>query len=280
MNPSLRRALFLVASFLVVLPGCAFLQNAFKNVFEKPSFKFKTANLADASLSGMTVDLVYTLDNPNDFGLSLADVDYKLFVEDKQVVAGQPKDGLTLKAKGESDLTFPAGIKFKDLSPVLQTFLNQDTAKYRAEGSIGVKTPVGVIRFPLSKSGVFEIPKVPQLAIESPRISSLTFTGAKMDLPIVLKNRNSFPLPLANLTGNVLVGGARVGALSSENLGILAPGESRTVNLPVTIQFASALSAANAIRSGKGNVALQGQLHSGGEALPIEVSDIVDFLKK
>src|SRR5688572_5335062 len=136
----MRRLLLLSLLGCAVLgTGCAALRDFFLSAFQKPTLRFKQARLADAALSGVTLDLVYSLENPNAIGLSLAEVDYALFVEGKQVVAGKPPNGLQIAANGQSDLTFPANIKFADVAPVVQTFLTQDTARYRAEGHIGVQ---------------------------------------------------------------------------------------------------------------------------------------------
>ena len=51
------------------------------------------------------------------------------------------------------------------------------------------------------------------------------------------------------------------------------------VKVPVTINFASALQAANAIRQGKGQLALTGQLQSGTASLPINLSEFENFLR-
>jgi hypothetical protein len=56
-------------------------------------------------------------------------------------------------------------VKFADVAPVLETFLTKDKASYRAEGSIGLKTPLGVIPIPLKQEGTFPIPKLPQVAL-------------------------------------------------------------------------------------------------------------------
>ncbi len=275
-----RSRLLVATACLLMLTGCAALQNLFKKAFQKPRFTFKTARLSQASLSDATVDLVYQLDNPNPLGLSLASVNYAFFVEDKQVVAGTPPTGLNIAAKGKSDLVFPANVRFAELVPVVSTFLNKDAARYRAQGSIGVKTPLGVLSFPLQHEGTFEIPKVPQVQFNAPRITTMSLQGATVEFPLVVKNRNSFALPVAGITGAMKIAGANVGNLSTGNLGMLEPGASRELKLPLTINFASALSAANALRSGSSaQVKMDGQLVSGSERVPLDVSQVLNFLR-
>lgn len=67
--PTMKRALLVLAVLgLTTLSGCAALQKMLKGAFKKPTLSFKTARLADASLSDATINLVYELNNPNGSG--------------------------------------------------------------------------------------------------------------------------------------------------------------------------------------------------------------------
>ncbi|WP_224244749.1 LEA type 2 family protein [Hyalangium gracile] len=272
--PTMKRSLLvLLALSLLTLTGCATL----KKLFKKPRVTFKTARLSSASLSDATVDVVYQVDNPNTFGLSLAKVDYAFFVEGKQVVAGSPRKGLQLKARDSSELVFPANVKFADIVPVVETFLTKDAAAYKVQGELGIDTPIGVISFPLTHEGTFEVPKVPNVQFEAPRISNISLTGATVEFPLSITNRNSFPLPIAGLAGDLKVAGASVGTLSTGDLGMLDGKGSRQVTLPLQINFARAASAASALRSGNAQVTWNARVTSGSQNLPINIGQLLQF---
>ncbi|XXF78770.1 LEA type 2 family protein [Myxococcaceae bacterium GXIMD 01537] len=278
MTPMKRPLLLLATLGLVTLSGCAALQSLLKGAFQQPRLTFKTARLADASLSDATVNLVYEVDNPNGFGLSLASVDYAFSVEGKQVVAGTPRNGLQLKANGKSELVFPANVKFADLVPVVETFLTKDQARFKAQGAIGIKTPVGVIRLPLEKEGTFDVPKIPSVKIESPRITNLNLTGATVEFPLTVTNRNGFPLPVGGIVGALKVAGADVGTLSTGDLGMLDASGTRQLTLPLRIDFVRALQAGNALRSGNNaQVRFDGKLTSKAQAVPVDFNQLLNF---
>jgi LEA14-like dessication related protein len=205
------------------------------------------------------VDVIYQVDNPNPFGLSLAKVDYAFFVEGKQVVAGSPNQGLQLKANGSNDLVFPANVKFADIVPVVETFLNKDNANFKVQGSVGIDThtPIGIISFPLQQEGTFEIPKIPHVQFEAPRITNISLSGATVEFPLSITNKNSFPLPIAGLAGDLKVAGASVGTLSTGNLGLLDGRGSKQVTLPLQINFLKAT--------------------SGTQNLPLNIGQLVQF---
>jgi LEA14-like dessication related protein len=273
------RQLYFATAAVMALGGCAFLKGLSESAFQKPTLSFRSASLAEASLSSATVNVVYAIENPNAIGLSLADVRYAFAVEGKQVVAGQPPAGLHIPANGTAELSFPASVKFADLASVLATFLTKDFATYRAEGEVGVKTPIGVLRFPLATEGQFEVPKIPKMELGSPRIAHLGLDGATLELPLTLTNRNSYPLPIQSFSGALHIAGAKAGSLSSGDFGQLEARGSRQVTLPLTLQFSQAGAAAQAIREGRAQITLNVQISSGGSSVPLTVSQMVSFLR-
>ncbi|MEW5737524.1 MAG: LEA type 2 family protein [Myxococcota bacterium] len=270
----------LALSFALVASGCKLLEDFFKTAFQQPSFNFKSVALTDVSLGGLTLDTVWQLDNPNSVGLSLATVDYALFIDSKQVLAGAPAQGLQIPAKGSTDLHFPAGIKFLDLVGVVETFLTKDQASWRAEGSIGLQTPVGVIKLPLAKEGQFEVPKVPQVAFGNPRVSNVTLQGATIEFPLTVTNRNTYPLPIGGVTGTVSLAGAPLGTLSTGNLGAMDGKGTKQVALPLTVNFLSAgMAVARAVQGGNAQVSFNAQVQSGPTALPLRVDQLVNLVR-
>lgn len=272
----MRRLLWVLPLFLA-LSGCAALSKFFKNAFKQPQLVFRTAELQDANLSSATVNLIFDLKNPNSIGLNLASIDYDFQVEGKQVVAGRPPNGLSVKPNGSTALVFPANVKFQDIAPVVETFLTKDFANYKASGHIGIKTPIGVIQLPISKEGQFEVPKVPAVAFQQPRIASLSISGAQLEFPVTITNRNSYVLPINQVAGGLLISGAQVGTLATGDLGGLQGKAAKQVTLPVSVNFASALSAANAIRQGQANIAWNGAVTSGGISVPIKLQQNLTF---
>lgn len=270
----------LVIAALSVLSGCAFLQQFLKTAAKEPTFTFRNLLLNEVSLAGLNLDTVWDLGNPNPVGISLASVDYALFIENKQVVAGKPANGLQIAANGSSELHFPAAIKFADVVGVVQTFLTKDFAAWRAEGGLGVQTPVGVIRFPILKEGQFEVPKLPAIVFGNPRVTNITLSGATVEFPMTVTNKNTYALPIAGVTGNLAIAGSNIGTLSTGNLGAMEGKGAKQVAIPLNINFLSAAgAAANAVRGGNAQVSFNATVQSGGQAVPIQIDQLVNFIR-
>jgi LEA14-like dessication related protein len=258
--------------------SCATLQQLASGAFEKPSVAYKSMSLTDVSLSGATVNVVTTVTNPNGVGLSLTDVDYRLSVDGHAVATGKPPGGLEIPAHGTADVTLPATVRFSDLGAALNTVLGKDKARYRADGTLGLNTPIGVVRLPFSHEESFDLPKVPAIALGTPRLTRIGLDRATVELPLTLTNRGSYPLPLDALTAGVRIGGAQVGEVSSRALGVLQPGASQAVTLPLVVPLGGALDAASAIlRGGPVPISLEGNLQSGPVPVPFSLSTTAQF---
>lgn len=275
------RLVALSSALTLVTAGCPGLLEALRSsVFQEPSLSFRTASLTDISLAGLTLDTIWSLHNPNSIGVSLTSVDYALSIEGKRVVSGAPATGLNIGPAGTSELHFPAAIRFADLAAVVETFLTKDTASYRVEGRLGVDTPIGVVQLPLSYESAFEVPKLPQVAFGNPRVTNLNLTGATIEFPLQVTNRNTYSLPVNGLSGTISIGGSPVGTLSTGDLGAMGGKATRSVALPLTIHLLSAASAVmTAVQGGNAQVSFNARVQSGRAALPLTVRQGVDFLR-
>lgn len=246
--------------------------------FKKPTVAYRSASLSDVSLSGATLNVVTNVDNPNAVGLSLTDVDYKLSIDGSQVATGKPPEGLEIPANGNADVTLPASFKFTDLGQAVSTVLEKGSAGYKAEGTIGLKTPVGVVRVPLSHEGTFKLPAMPGITLGTPRLTNVAIDHATVELPVTLTGKGNLPVPLQALQAAVTIGGARIGEVSAKDLGTLEPGASRSVTLPLTVPFSGAVEAAQAmLKGGSVPIALDGQLQSGPAPVPFQLKTTANF---
>lgn len=255
--------------------GCSFLSQLLRSAFVPPEVQFKGVTLGAVTLGDATLNLTWEVRNPNPVGVSLASLEYAFSVEGKQVVAGKPANGLRIPSQGTAELSFPATVRFQDIAPVLQTFLEKDYATYRAQGSVGLETPVGVVTLPLQYEGQFEVPKAPRVEFLPPRIQNVTLMSATVEFPLNVTSRNSYVLPVRT-SGGVEIAGARVGELAAD-LSQVQPRATQRISVPLTIYFAQAAQAALALRSGSATVGFNGTLQSGPASVPLQFQQTLTF---
>lgn len=264
---------------LLCLPfvcGCSLFGQLAGAAFERPTLTFKEAHIDKIDFDGADVSFLYQVENKNSRSLNLAQADYKLEVEGHPVASGKPPQGLQIAGNGISNVAFPARVVWKELAPALEALFTQDAVKYKASGTLGLNTPIGVIPFPLEHDGSLSTPKLPAFELQSPKINSLTLSGARLALPLKIGNKNSFPLPLGQILGSIEIAGEKVGRMSLPAQGMVDSNQEKVIEIPLDISFfSSGLAVASAIRSGSALVKIDGTLSAAGASLPLHVAQTV-----
>jgi len=253
----------LLAPLLAGAPGCAFLSSLLSAVVTPPTLSFQEAKLRDLSLDGLTLELHYRIDNPNDLGLRLASVGYGLELDGHSFAKGVADQGVELKPQGSSELTLPFSIRYLELGQALEALFSKQQLPWKVAGHFGFDTPAGVIRVPFQREGQLPVPRLPKLQIVGAKLASLSLTGATLQLQLDLQNPNSFALPMSRLNYHIKVAGQEVavGAVSPPSV---QSAQSGRVTIPVQISFLSAGRAVyQAISSGEVDLGLDGGLGVG-----------------
>ncbi|MGC4117646.1 MAG: LEA type 2 family protein [Myxococcales bacterium] len=268
MVPGSRRILLLVTLALLAT-GCG---------FTKPTLRLKDARATEVDLEGATVQLTFALKNPNPIGFKLDAIRYKLEVEGRHVVSGQPPEGLFVAAQGSSDLVFPAHFKFLEIVPTIDALLKKDKASYKASGAVGIRTPIGMLELPLSYEGSFEVPKMPAFTFQPPKVQSISFQGARIVFPVHIQNKNTFPLPLGGVSASFTIAGQSVGTVQTATPKYLAGSQGQVLEIPLDVNFLQAgFAVASAIQNRSAQVQLKGALKSGAMSIPIDLNERLNF---
>lgn len=250
--------------------GCALLSAVLGG--QRPTLTFREARLTSWALDRVDLDLVFELDNPFDLDITLQQVAYQLEVEGRRLASGAPKEGLRVRGRGKQLLRFPATVHFLDVVPAVTALFSKNELAYRASGSIGVATPVGVVSLPLSHQGAISVPRLPRVEITGLSAPKLSATGAELSLGVKLHNPNDFPVKLDGLDWSFLVDRAslatgKVGATS------LAKGGEREIRIPIRIGMGEGLQAIQRLASGQTRkVSLSGNLRAGRIAAPVDAA--------
>jgi len=264
---------------LLLLPmfGCATLKSL---TVSRPVVAFEQARLDHVDLDGADVTLLYQVQNPNAASINLSNVSYALDVDGHALAAGQPPTGFAFPP-GTSELSFPVHLVWTQVLPALQALATQDSVHYKASGTVGIDTPLGPLVMDLSHEGTIPTPKLPQISIDSPRLTSLSPLGARISIPLRIANKNAFPLPLAGVTGDVRIAGESVGRLLLPAQGVIPASQESVIQVPLDISFLSAgLAVAKALQAGQAEIVIDGALTVGMSSLPLHISQMVQFQRQ
>jgi LEA14-like dessication related protein len=256
------------------LAGCAGLQDIARTVLQQPKLTFRTASLEALDLEGATVGFKFDLENPNTFGVDLARVGWGIEVEGTRVAAGDLPGGLKVPARGSAPITFPVRVRFKDVPGIVSLLGGgRDQLAYRLSGSVGVRTPAGVLDLPMSHSDVLKLPSLPRFDVEGLQVKSVSFSTIALAVRLGVRNPNGFALPPGKLDYALAISGAPVARAEGAGLAAVAGNATQTVEIPVKIDVLSAGRAATDLaRGGEVQLSLKGTASIAGLPLPLDIA--------
>ncbi len=235
-----RRGLLAIMLLAVAgLSGCASFDAVKKAAgIKDPEVSISGIGVSSISMEGMTLQFALDVDNPNPLPLSLAGFDYALKLDGSQLLAGEQRDRVEIKARGKSQVQIPVSLKFADLSRLLSGGLAGESLDYELQTAALVDLPVvGVKRFPASRKGEFPVPRPPTVSLTGIDIQQIGLTGAKLVIGATLENPNGFGMEIGSLAYDLAVNGRRW-AKSSLDGGVALRGKgSGSISIPVELDF-------------------------------------------
>ena len=267
------RKIVLLAVLPALLSGCAGLENLAKAAFQPPRLSFRSAALDALDLDGATLAFTWDLENPNPIGVDVARAGWQIEVEGARLAAGDLPAGLAIPANGKAPVTFPVRVRFRDVPGIVSLLGSGRTdLGYKLSGSIGVRTPVGVLDLPMSHADRVKVPALPRFALEGLRVRSISLSAIAVGVRLRVQNPNAFPLPGGELQYALALAGTPVARAESASVVAVPGGGSAVVEIPVKIDVASAgRVAADLARGSDVQVDLTGNAQVAGLPVPLDV---------
>jgi LEA14-like dessication related protein len=276
--PAARHVRLLAGCAGLLLAGCAGLQDLARSAFQKPHLEFRSASVDALDLEGATVGLHVDLDNPNGFGLDVARVAWTLDAEGTRVASGDMAGGLTIPAKGIAQLVIPVRVLFHDVPGIVALFTQKkDAVHYQVAGTVGVRTPVGVVELPVTHEGRLPLPGLPAFSIEGLTLRGASFRDVTFEVRLAVNNPNPFPIPAGKLDWTLsLGGGAPVARAEGVPLASVAAGGRAEVVIPVRLDLLSAgRAAADLARGAEVRVKVTGSAEVAGIKVPLDLDRVM-----
>ena len=234
-----------VAAALVLVggSGCA-LVRALGGGLQRPVLAYEGWSAGDLDLDGVTVTLRYRLENPNDIGLDLRTLSYRLEVEGQRVVDGDVAGGLQVPPRAAAPLAFPVRLRWRELPGFAELLRTRSEVGYRISGRAGVGSPLGTVELPFEHADRLALPRLPALRLGGVALRALSPAHLALELRLQIENPNAFPLPVGGLTYGLRVGGRDLVAGGAHPLAAVPPRGRATVAVPVEISLRGVADAA------------------------------------
>jgi len=213
----------------LLLSACATLKEQIK----EPEVAVKAVKLRDATLSGMQLDFLLGIDNPNPLGIAVQGLSYNLALDGKQLFDGSSNERVSVPANGSSQVTLPFTLDYEELLGGLGALRSKKTIGYELSG----KVDLGLLSLPYHKRGEFTLPTLPRVRVSRLEVTGFNLGGVGLVLGLSVANDNDFPLALSGLDGAIrladvpLVEGRSLGAMS------IGAGQEGEVELALTVAY-------------------------------------------
>jgi LEA14-like dessication related protein len=148
----LRHCLAAVFLLFVMLPGCASLVQA-------PRVTLKEASMVGLDTSGIDIEFVLGITNPNSYDLSLLGYTFDLQVLTLPLSTGGRQETILFPAGKETGMRLPVRLKFADLLKIINSSPDPDKIPYQLKTMLHLKTPLGEMAVPVEKNASLAIPE-------------------------------------------------------------------------------------------------------------------------
>ena len=148
----LRHCLAAVFLLVVMLPGCASLVQA-------PRITLKDASVAGLDTSGIDVEFLLGITNPNSFDLTLLNYTFDLRVLARTLSSGGKQETILFPAGKETGMRLPVRLKYSNLLEIIKSAPDPDKLPYQLNTMLHLKTPLGEMAFRVEKSAELSIPE-------------------------------------------------------------------------------------------------------------------------
>jgi LEA14-like dessication related protein len=213
-----------------LLAGCATLEQ----MIQKPTTTFSGMQIANADLFKSTAVFSFDIHNPNPISLRAGRITYDLNLNGRDFVKGQLNQGLTLPAGGTGRLQIPVTMAYLDFFDSMSQLWRTRRADYTFTGGI----TVGPLVIPFNAQGVFDLPEMPKLSLDTIEVQKLSLSGATLQCRVQVANPNAFDLLFKRLDYSLQLGGASLGRASALSPGPIAKNGKSTVALALDVSFA------------------------------------------
>ena len=139
-----------LAALAICLSSCSSIQ--------EPVIRLEGVDLVGISTDGLELMLQASLENPNDFGADIDELEYKILGDGVELARGSREMEIRVGAGETVEIGVPFDLKWSSGKTILKGILDGEEHDWQFEGSVGVKK--GPIRttFAFSESGSINSP--------------------------------------------------------------------------------------------------------------------------
>ncbi|MDH5717332.1 MAG: LEA type 2 family protein [Spirochaetia bacterium] len=224
----------IILIFILFVSGCKTLA---ETVFTEPTIQIEDVTITDLALSGVSLDITFSIDNPNSIGLTLKKFLYKFYIEDEKMVESDKEEPLIIEGNSKTTQVVPITIKFSGLEKGITGILNKDELKYAYAGFLTLDTPVGDMMFDLETEGEISMPRPPVFTIEKVNMKEMGLASATIAFHVKIENNDTTSFEVRNFDYLIEINDYTVSEGEENVTYDLDKGKTMTIEIPVNLKL-------------------------------------------
>jgi LEA14-like dessication related protein len=215
-----------------------------------PTVTFDRMEVRDIDFDRIDSDFVFRVDNPNPIGAPVDRFNYAFALEDVEIVSGNDPNGLELVADGSSELALPVGLVFENIYDAITATRGEDFVGFGLAGGFGFDTDLGPVDVSFDEDGEFPALRVPRFNLGKLHVQSVDTSKVEFGLDVGIDNDHGSTLDFSEIGFAMAFGGVEVGRGALDDTVAVDGASSRTVRLPISVDYVDAAEALYALASG------------------------------
>jgi LEA14-like dessication related protein len=147
-----------IGAVLFIVP-LFFLSSCLSWFLEKPTVTLKEVAITRISLTDINFLFGIEVQNPNSFDLTLKELDYTVYFNDREVGRGRLEKKVRIAKSASTLVQLPLQADFKSLGDPVGMIIAGKELRYKIEGAGVLKAMLGSTTIPFSKNGEIRIRK-------------------------------------------------------------------------------------------------------------------------
>lgn len=147
-----RIGIYTVFLTFLTLSGCSVF-------IKEPRVAFKGTSLTGVDSSGLDMEFLLAVTNPNSFDLSLTGYSYNLHVLNLPLSSGGAQQTIHFPAGEETDMRLPVHLSFNNLLEIIKRQPDMDKLPYRVNAKLQLKSLMGESFIQVAQDDTLNVPE-------------------------------------------------------------------------------------------------------------------------
>jgi len=148
---------------MVMLTASLFLSGCLGRLIARPTVTLRDVQITGLNLTGATLTFRVGLENPNAFGVTVTAFSYSIYLNDRPIAEGEATHPISIERRNVTEVSLPLKTTFREMEKSLMSLIGSDTAEYRIQGSLAVRSFFGRLEVPYRRIGTIVLKHQPSL---------------------------------------------------------------------------------------------------------------------